>query len=106
MAEDLVRSDGRDIRDGLDDIAKYPRREGETAFPEVAVMKRAIGERRLLREAGELQKQEADEAVYRSEHPEEFVTWKEVLESPEAQGVLQKIDMAKRRNAPAVGGKQ
>lgn len=96
LAEDLMKFDLRDISGGLDDIAKYPRKDGETAFPELPRLKQAILERKLLREAEEIRQREAEEAKYRAEHPEEFISWKELLESPEAKRVMQRLDMARR----------
>jgi hypothetical protein len=80
LADDLVKYDLEDIAKGLDDIAKYPRREGETAFPEFARLRQAIGERRLTREAEEIRKMEAELAEYRKDHPDEFCTLKDIFE--------------------------
>lgn len=95
-AEELVRFDLGDIDAACIDLAKYPRKDGETAFPELPRLKQAIVERKLLREAAEIRQREADEAKYRAEHPDEFMSWKELLESPEAKAVMQKLDMARR----------
>jgi hypothetical protein len=80
LADDLVKYDLEDIAKGLDDIAKYPRREGETAFPEFARLRQAIGERRLTREAEEIRKMEAELAEYRKAHPGEFCTLKDIFD--------------------------
>lgn len=84
LAEDIEKFDERDIKLGLEDLAKYPRREGETAFPELPRIKQAIVERKLTREAKEIRDQEAEQARYRAEHPEEFCTLAEVLQEWEA----------------------
>lgn len=84
LAEELVKFDERDIAAGLDDVAKYPRREGETAFPELPRLKQAIIERKLTREAEEQREQEREQARYREEHPEEFCTMGDVFREWEA----------------------
>lgn len=61
LAEDLEKFDLRDIGGGLADIAKIPRREGETAFPEIGRMKQAIVERKLDREADEIRQMECEQ---------------------------------------------
>jgi hypothetical protein len=59
LAEDLAHFDLRDIEGGFADIAKYPRREGETTFPELGRLKQAVIERKLVREADEIRATEA-----------------------------------------------
>jgi hypothetical protein len=97
LAEDLARFDLVDIEGGLDDIARYPKRDGETAFPECAKLKQAVIERKLVREAAEIRKAEADDAAYAKDHPEEFMTFGELMKMPEAQGIMQKLEMEHRK---------
>jgi hypothetical protein len=79
LAEDLVKFELDDIAGGLDDLAKYARRQGETSFPELAILKAAIVDRRLVREAAAERRREAEEAAYRRAHPEAFCTFADVL---------------------------
>lgn len=90
LAEDLQKFDLRDTAGGLDDIAKYPRREGETAFPDLATLKAAILERKLVREAEEVRADEAREAKYRSEHPEEFMSAAEFWGAEDVKAIMAK----------------
>jgi len=99
LAEDLAKFSIEDIAAGLEDLAKYPRKEGETAFPEIARLKQPIIERKLVREAEEIRKQEAEEAQYAKDHPEEFMTFGDLMKTPEAAGVMQKLSMEKARIA-------
>jgi hypothetical protein len=103
FAEDLVHFQIQDIEAGLDDLAKFPRRDGETAFPELPRMKQAIIERKLTREAAEIRQQEADEAQHRRDHPEDYVTWKDIWESPEGQRLKERMQMEKQKRPPFVG---
>jgi hypothetical protein len=102
LAEDLSKFDLDDVEGGLDDIAKYPRREGETAFPELARLKQAVIERKLLREADEIRADEAREAKYRAEHPEEFISAAAFWADPEVRAILSKgKGMEETRGLPA-----
>lgn len=85
LADDLAKYELGDIGGGLDDIAKYPRREGETAFPELPRLKRAIVERKLVREAAEIKAQEAREfeerkAIWEREREEDRLTGRQPTE--------------------------
>jgi hypothetical protein len=90
LGEDLAHLDIRDVRGGLDDISKYPRREGQTAFPELATLKAAIIERKLVREANEARRQEAEEIAYAKAHPEEFMSAKDFWDSAEVLAIVKK----------------
>lgn len=84
LAEDLLKFELHDIAGGLDDLAKYPRRQGETSFPELATLKAVIVDRKVTREAAAERQREAREAEYRRMHPEAFCTFAEVLKEWEA----------------------
>lgn len=90
LAEDLSHMDLHDICGGLADIAKYPRRDGETAFPELPTLKNAIIERKILRQADDDRRQEAEEEKYRSEHPEEFISAKEFWGAEDVRAIMAK----------------
>lgn len=96
LADDLLRFDLRDIAAGLDDIGKAPRRDGETAFPELGRLLGAIGDRRVRREAEEEQAEALRAANERDSNPEQYISWKEIMSSPEATSLMNKLAMAKR----------
>jgi len=96
LSEDLVKFDLGDVQAGLDDIARYPRREGETAFPESARLKHAIIERKMEREAVAIRKAEAVELRYIKDHPEEFITMGELMRTTEWRGMMRKVEMVQK----------
>lgn len=91
LGEDLLRFELEDIASGLDDIARYPRREGETAFPEMARLKQAVAERKAVRESAENRRRDAEMEKYRKDHPEEFISWRDFWIDPAAQDLARKI---------------
>jgi len=89
LAEDLAKFSIVDIAAGLEDLAKYPRREGETAFPEIARLKQPIIERKLVREAEEIRnKAEAAEDAERKANPEAYMSAREFWGDPEVKAIL------------------
>jgi hypothetical protein len=106
LADDLKHFQIGDITGGLDDIAKYPRHEGETAFPELPRLKQAIIERKLVREAEEVRKAEAEETEYAKAHPEEFISARDFWGSPEVRAILAKSPKLERERAEDTAQKE
>lgn len=79
LAEDLERFDLQDVRQGLEDIGRRPRREGETAFPESGRLIQAVTERKLTRDAEELRRYERAMEQARKENPEQFMSFSQLL---------------------------
>jgi hypothetical protein len=76
FAEDLMDFEMMDIQSGLESLSSRPRNEGETAFPEVAVMVAEVQAAGRIRRIAEVRERrladEAREAARRRTHPEEF----------------------------------
>lgn len=72
-----------DIAVSLDSIAKTPRREGETAFPEIAVLigsVKSVGrDKRIAENKERLRLSDSEERQHRIDHPEEYFPISELV---------------------------
>lgn len=80
LAEDLQRFEIEDIRLGLDDLGNQQRRDGQTAFPDLATLKSAVSERKLMRSAEDLRNYEKAMEEYRCQNPEQFMSLSQLIE--------------------------
>jgi len=97
LAEDLLPYEASDIETALDQLGRRPRREGETAFPDLGSIEeevRAIRSERRACEAKERERQQLlEEAEHRRLHPEEYMRAEDFWGSPEMQELLGKTRM-------------
>jgi hypothetical protein len=62
-----------DVTAALNLIARYPREEGETAFPAVAVIVRVINVLRSKRRSEQETERRCIESLHQIEHPEDYI---------------------------------
>jgi hypothetical protein len=72
-AEDLLTYGLADVTAALNLIARYPREEGETAFPAVAVIVRVINVLRSKRRSEQETERRCIESLHQIEHPEDYI---------------------------------
>jgi hypothetical protein len=94
LAEDLLPYEARDVENALERIGRTPRREGETAFPDLPTIEEAVravrGERRACEAKERERLQELEQEAYRKAHPDEFMSAEEFWGSLEVRELLSK----------------